>query len=160
MTLVPVAERVDRALANELFWRALSLQISLSGESADRMSLDTDTSERIDIVSFYNRSLATDLLEPLLSRTISRSYSGMRTFVWPIRSLVLLDPDRATNFPNSLCEQASWDGSLPREVAIQAIANVLAITPAQDAVDGGLKSALSALRNSYGVYVDMDDEDS
>jgi Carboxypeptidase regulatory-like domain len=160
MSLVPVAERVDRALAKELFWRALSLRVPMLGESAERMALDIDDANLADIVMFYDRSLAADLLEPLLSRVVSRSYSGMRTSVWPIRSLASLDPERAIKFADSLCNRAGWDGAIPRESAIQAIANVLATAPAQDADDGRMKSALSGIRNSYGVYLDTEDDAS
>jgi hypothetical protein len=156
--LIPVAERVDRALANEIFWRALSLRISLAGESYDRLMLDVDTPDLVDIVQFYDESVAAVVLEPILSRVVSRSYSGIRMYVWPIRSLTMLDPERAIAFPQLLSDRPGWDGSRPRDAANQAIANVLA-SPWDKDVSRRLNSQLTAMRNVYGAYVATADEE-
>jgi hypothetical protein len=156
--LIPVAERVDPALANEIFWRALSLRIVLSGESYERQMLDIDTPELVDIVKFYDAPLAADLLEPVLARTISRSYSGMPRYIWAIRSLALLDPQRAISFPNSLSELPGWDGSSARDSATQFVANVLGNDALWDEdINRRLKSAMLRVWNVYGAYVDADD---
>jgi len=155
---IPVAERVDPALANEIFWRALSLRIVLSGESHERQMLDIDTPELVDIVKFYDAPLAADLLEPVLARTISRSYSGMPRYIWAIRSLALLDPQRAISFPNSLSELPGWDGSSARDSATQFVANVLGNDALWDEdINRRLKSAMLRVWNVYGAYVDADD---
>jgi hypothetical protein len=156
--LIPVAERVDRALANEILWRALSLRISLSGESYDRLMLDVDTPDLVDVVQFYDEPVAREVLEPILSRVVSRSYSGMPTYVWPIRSLTMLDPERAIAFPQLLSDRPGWNGSRPRDAANQAIANVLAIPWDKD-VSRRLNSQLTAMRNVYGAYVATADEE-
>ncbi len=159
--LIPVAERIDPALANEVFWRTLSLRISMSGESFDRLMLDIDTPDLVNILRFYDERLAARLLEPILSRLVKRSYSGMPTYAWSIQSLTLLDPERAIAFPKLLCERAAWDGSLPRNSAIQVIANVLNSDDLWDKeVDRRLRSQLTRVRNVYGAYLTGEDDGS
>jgi hypothetical protein len=157
--LIPVAERVDPALANEIFWRALSLRIAMSGENYERQMLDTDTPELVDIVKFYDEPLAVDLLEPVLSRTRSRSYSGMPTYIWAIRSMALLDSERAVLFPNSLSDLPDWDGSLPRVSATRFVASLLANSSLWDKdVSRRLRNELASVRNVYDAYVSEDDD--
>jgi hypothetical protein len=159
--LIPVAERIDPALANEIFWRTLSLRISMSGESFDRLMLDVDTPDLVNILRFYDEPLAASLLEPVLSRLVKRSYSGMPTYAWGIQALTLLDPERAIAFPKLLCERAAWDGSLPRNSAIQVIANVLNSDDLWDKdVDRRLHSQLTRVRNVYGAYLTGEDDGS
>ena len=97
--LIPVAERIDPALANEIFWRTLSLRISMSGESFDRLMLDIDTPDLVNILRFYDERLAAGLLEPILSRLVKRSYSGMPTYAWSIQSLTLLGSRASDHVP-------------------------------------------------------------
>ena len=157
--LIPVAERVDPALANEIFWRALSLRIAMSGECYERQMLDIDTPDLVDIVKFYDEPLAADLLKPVLARTISRSYSGMPRYIWAIRSLTLIDPERAISFVHSLSDMPGWDGSLARGTATQFVASVLSNAALWDEdVNRRLQSELSHVRNVYGAYVDVDDD--
>jgi hypothetical protein len=157
--LIPVAERIDPALANEIFWRTLSLRISMSGESFDRLMLDIDTPDLVNILRFYDERLASSLLEPILSRLVKRSYSGMPTYAWSIQSLTLLDSERAIAFPKLLCERAGWDGSLSRNSAIQVIANVLNSDDLWDKdVDRRLRSQLTRVRNVYGAYLTGEDD--
>ena len=79
--LLPAAERVD-GLANEIFWRSLSLRISMTGESEERLMADSDVPHLVDFVHYYDGPLAAHLLEPALTRLVSRSYSGMPTYIW------------------------------------------------------------------------------
>ena len=79
----------------------------------------------------------------------------MRIDIWPIRTLAMLDPARAIAFPDKLCDRPGWDGSLPRNSAIQAVANVLS-TPVQSDVSGRIKSQLFPFRNAYGAYIETD----
>lgn len=157
--LIPVAERIDRALANEIYWRALSLRIPISGETYDRILLDIDTPDLVLLVNFYDRSLAAALLEPLLSRLASRSYSGMPTYVWSVRTLTLLSPQRAITFPKSLSESPGWDDSRPRDAANLWIANVLNNSPMWDKDLGRrLNNQMAVMRSVYDAYVASDDE--
>ncbi len=157
--LVPVAERVDPPLANEIFWRALSLRISMTGESYDRVMFDVNVPDLVNIVKFYDEPLAAGLLEPVLSRLVSRSYSGMQPYVWGIQSLTLMDPPRAIDFPNSLSELPGWDDSSARDSAIQFVANALASAAVWDKdLDRRLHNQLGRVRNVYGVYLDLDDD--
>ncbi|HUE14903.1 MAG TPA: carboxypeptidase-like regulatory domain-containing protein [Planctomycetaceae bacterium] len=157
--LVPVADRVDPPIANEIFWRALSLRISMTGESYDRVMFDVDVPDLVNIVKFYDEPLAAGLLEPVLSRLISRSYSGMQAYVWGIQSLTLMDPARAIDFPNSLSELPGWDDSSARDSAIQFVANALASAALWDKdLDRRLHHQLGGVRNEYGVYLNLDDD--
>lgn len=150
--LVPVAERFDPALAHEIFWRALSLRIDLAGESQDRQMLDVDTAQLADLVRFYDRSLAMHALDPVLSRTDLRSYSGMPTYVWAIRSLALMDAERAISFSSSLSASPAWSGGSSRNSARQFIAGLLT-TPALWDVECGrrLDAELENVRLIYDV---------
>jgi hypothetical protein len=157
--LVPIAERVDPALANEIYWRALSLRISMSGESFERLMLDVDTPDVLNLVRFYDEPLAVRLLEPVLSRLVSETYSGMPTYIWCIQTLTLLDPQRAIAFPGTLSGQPGWDGTSPRNSATQIIASVLTNDSLWDKkVDRRIKNQLARVHNVYGAYIDLDDE--
>jgi hypothetical protein len=154
--LIPVAERIDPALAREVFWRALSLRIAMSGESLERGMLDIDTSLLASLVRCYDPPLAQGLLEPVLSRTRSRTFAGRAPYYWVIRSLTLESPDGAVAWADSLCE-LPWNGLLARDLAKEVIASVLS---SADNWDGDfnqrLQNALTPVRSVYGVYVDRD----
>jgi tetratricopeptide (TPR) repeat protein len=155
--LVPTAERIDPALAREVFWRALSVRIAKSGESHERGAVDNDTCLLANLVRLYDRPLAEFLLDPVNSRTRSRSFGGMASYYWVIRSLTLDSPDRALAWADSLSDVPNWDGSQAQNSVKQVIANVLSNVEDWDSNRSQrLQSTLSNLRNAYGVYVDRD----
>jgi Carboxypeptidase regulatory-like domain len=156
--LVPVAERIDPALAREVFWRALSLRIGASGESSLREKIDMDACLVASLVRFYDRELSESLMEPLLLRWRSRTFAGVTPYFWLTRSLALDSPDRALAWADSLCDLPSWNGTRPRKVTRQMVFNALTLTGSTDDGDRRqrLMSDLTTIQNSYGVYVDRD----
>jgi hypothetical protein len=155
--LVPVTERIDPALARELFWRALSLRVSASAELRDREKFDIDTCLLANLVRYYDREIAESLLEPILERARSRTFAGVTPYYWFTRSLTLDSPERALAWSDSLCELPSLDGALQREITKQVIANVLSSnSKAEGDRRQSLESELASVRGAYGVYVDRD----
>jgi Carboxypeptidase regulatory-like domain len=155
--LVPTAERLDPALAREIFWRALSLRIAMMGESNEREMLDVDTCLLADLVRFYDRPLAESLLDPVLVRTRSRTFAGLGGFFWLVRALTRDSLDRALAFADSLSELPAWNGSLMRDNARQIIASALSYDGYWDSdPNQRLQGDLMLVRSVYGVYVDQD----
>lgn len=158
--LVPVAERIDAALANEIFWRAISLRSSMAGESYERLMLDAETPYLVNIIKFYDAELADELLKPSLARVIARSYSGMPTYGWSIQSLTQMHPEQAIDFPNQLSDLPGWSGYSPRDSAQQTVISVLTSPSLWDKDPAlRLRAELSSLRNAYNVYLDAEDND-
>lgn len=158
--LVPVAERIDAALANEIFWRAISLRSSMAGESYERLMLDAETPYLVNIIRFYDAELADELLKPSLARVIARSYSGMPTYGWSIQSLTQMHPEQAIDFPNQLSDLPGWSGYSPRDSAQQTVISVLTSPSLWDKDPAlRLRAELSSLRNAYNVYLDAEDND-
>jgi hypothetical protein len=151
--LVPTAERIDPALAREIFWRALSLRIAMTGENHERHMLDIDTCLLANLVAFYDRSLGASLLEPVVSRTRSRTFAGFAPYYWMIRSLTLDSPERALAWTDSLCERPTWNGFQVRESARQVIASVLSSARSDTDRTQKLQSELENVRSVYGIYV-------
>jgi hypothetical protein len=151
---VPVADRIDPALAREVFWRTLSLRVALPGESHERDMLEIDTSQLAGLVRFYDRPLAELMLAPLVARTRGRSFSGAAANFWVVRALGLDSPERAVAFVDSLCDLADAQGSSPRATAEQVIAGVLSAGATwDDSREKRLHAALGGLRSVYGFYV-------
>jgi hypothetical protein len=154
---VPVADRIDPALAREVFWRTLSLRVALPGESHERDMLEIDTSQLASLVRFYDRPLAELMLAPLVARTRGRSFSGAAANFWVVRALGLDSPERAVAFVDSLCDLADAEGSSPRATAEQVIAGVLSAGATwDDSREKRLHAALGGLRSVYGFYVNED----
>ncbi len=154
---VPVADRFDPALAGEVFWRALSLQVVLPGESHERDMLDIDTSQLAGLVRFYDRPLSERLLAPLAARARARSFSGTPANFWVVRALGLDSPERGVAFADSLCDLPDSEGSSPRATAEQVIAGMLSTGDNWDASrEKRLEAALANLRSVYGLYVNED----
>jgi hypothetical protein len=158
--LVPVAERIDPALANEIFWRAISLRSSTTGESYERLMLDAEAPYLVNIIKFHDEALADELLNPLLARMIARSYSGMPTYIWSIQSLTLMHPEKAIDFAELLSDLSGWNGLSPRTTARQIVINVLTSPGLWDKDPARrLRAELSSLRNAYDVYLESEDND-
>jgi hypothetical protein len=155
--LVPTAERIDPALAREVFWRALSLRIAMSDESHERDMLDIDTCLLANLVRFYDQPLAKFLLDPVFSRARLRTYSGMAPYYWALRSVTLASPERALAWADSLGgELRNWDGSLARDSARNVIASTLWVDDYWDA-DRSQRHAQRAVPGAeYGVYRNRD----
>ncbi|HET6323476.1 MAG TPA: carboxypeptidase-like regulatory domain-containing protein [Planctomycetaceae bacterium] len=155
--LVPTAERLDPALAREIFWRALSLRIAMSGESHERQMLDIDTCLLANLVRLYDRPLGAFLLEPVVSRTRSRTFGGIAPYYWTIRSLALDSPERALAWADTLCDRPTWNGFLVRNSARQVICSVLSSADGWDADRSQqVRSELETVRSVYGVYIARD----
>jgi hypothetical protein len=151
---VPVADRLDPALAREVFWRALSLRVALPGESQERDMLEIDTSQLAGLVRFYDRPLAELMLAPLVARTRGRSFSGAPANFWVVRALGLDSPQRAVAFADSLCDLPDSEGTSPRATAEQVIAGILSTGDNWDASrEKRLENALAGLRSVYSLYV-------
>ncbi len=151
---VPVADRLDPALARELIWRALSLRVALPGESHERDMLDLDTSQLAGLVRFYDRPLAELLLAPLAARAQARSFSGTAANFWIVRAIALDSPERAVALADSLSDLADAEGSSPRATAQQVVAGTLSTAENWDASrEKRLQVALGGLRSVYGLYV-------
>jgi hypothetical protein len=154
---VPVADRFDPALAREVFWRALSLQVALPGESHERDMLDIDTSQLAGLVRFYDRPLSERLLAPLAARARARSFSGTPANFWVVRALGLDSPERGVAFADSLCDLPDSEGSTPRATAEQVVAGMLSASDDWEATrEKRLQTALAGLRSVYGLYVNED----
>ena len=153
--LVPVAQRLDPALAREVFWRALSVRVAATGESREREKIDVDTCLLANIIRHFDREIAASLMEPVLVRAGSRSFAGMGFYYWMLRAQTLESPDRAMKWADSFCDLPSLDGTVPRDAARRAIANIVAL-PANWEGDQSqrLQDDLGAVQNFYGVYVD------
>ena len=155
--LVPVAERIDLALAREAFWRALSLRVSASGEGRDREKIDVDTCLLANLLGYYDREIAESLMKPVLARSRSRTFAGIIPYYWMTRWLILDSPDRALVWADSLSDLPAWNGGLPREVTKQSIANMLTRTDNTESnPDVRVKSELTIVQNAYGAYVERD----
>jgi hypothetical protein len=156
--LVPTAERIDPALAREVFWRALSLRTAMSGESHEREMLDIDTCLLANLVRFYDQPLAAFLLDPVFSRIRLRTFSGMASSYWVIHSVTLDSPERALAWADSLGgELRYWDGSLVRDSVSNVIASALWVDAYWDADRGQrLHNELSQVQSIYGVYLNRD----
>jgi hypothetical protein len=155
--LVPIAERIDPALAREVFWRALSLRIAQSGESRERGLVDNDTCVLANLVRLYDRPIAASLLDPVLARTRSRTFGGLASYYWVIRSLTLDSPDRALAWVDSFSDLPTWNGSQAQNSVKQVIASVLSNAEDWDSNRSQeLQNALRNARNAYGIYVDRD----
>jgi hypothetical protein len=155
--LVPVAERIDPALAREACWRALSLRVTASGESRDREKIDVDTCLLANLLGCFNREIAESLMEPVLARSRSRTFAGIIPYYWMTRRLTLDSPERALAWADSLSDLPAWNGGLPREVTKQLIANMLSnVDNAESDPSERVKSELTSVQNAYGVYVERD----
>jgi hypothetical protein len=155
--LVPVAERIDPALAREAFWRALSLRVGASGESRQREKIDGDTCLLANVLGQYDREIAESLLEPILARLRSRTFAGTIPYYWTTRWLTLDSPERALAWADSLGDLPSSNGPAPREMTRQVIANVLsnAGNTGSDPLQR-VKAELAIVQNAYGVYLERD----
>src|SRR5205823_2105676 len=78
-TLLPVAEKIDPALAHEVFWISLALRPPpLPGEGEDQAARDLATACHALMLNRYEPAVAKVLLEPVLQRDASRP----RRFSW------------------------------------------------------------------------------
>jgi hypothetical protein len=151
--LIPIAQRIDPALAREVFWRALSLRIAASGESRERQRIDNDTCLLANLVRYFDRDVAESLMEPVLARARSRTFGGIATYYWFVRSQAQESPERALAWADSLGDLPSAEGSSPRDTAKQVIINVLSY--ADDAASDPrerLKNELAGVQNAYSIY--------
>jgi hypothetical protein len=156
--LVPVAYRVDPALANEILWRAISLRPSLTGESYERLMLDSEAPHLVNIVRCFDEALAEELLKPLLARVIARSYSGMPIYTWSVHAFMLMHPDQAIEFANRLSDFPGWNGLSPRDTARQTVVNVFTNSSMWDKdASHRLRNELNSIRNSYEIYLGNED---
>jgi hypothetical protein len=155
--LVPVAERIDPALAREACWRALSLRVAASGESLEREKIDSDTCLLANLLGCYDREIAESLLEPVLARARSRTFAGIVPYYWVTRWLTLDSPERALAWADTLGELPSWNGGQPRAITRQVVANVLSNAGnIESDPRERVKSELASVQNAYGVYVERD----
>jgi hypothetical protein len=155
--LVPTAEHIDPALAREVFWRALSLRMAMSGESHERDMVDVDTCLLANLVRFYDEPLAKLLLDPVFSRARLRAYSGMASYYWALRSVTLESPERALTWADSLGEILNWNGSLARDSAKNVIASALSVDADWDADRSRrLHNELFQVQSLYGIYLNRE----
>ncbi|HUG93930.1 MAG TPA: carboxypeptidase-like regulatory domain-containing protein, partial [Planctomycetaceae bacterium] len=122
-TLLPLAERIDPAWGRELFWRTLAARLPPpEGESERRQMHDCSLGFLALMLSRYDREIAKDILQPVLVREQSRALNGTIPYRWPATVCVLIDPDGAAQWIDTLPEEPDGSGLSPRARAQEILA--------------------------------------
>ncbi|HEX5446138.1 MAG TPA: carboxypeptidase regulatory-like domain-containing protein [Pirellulales bacterium] len=109
--LLPVAERVDPALCDELFWRSLALRLPRSGRDSLNDRADRANIELAKLLSRYDRDVARTLLEPLAANASARgTVAGHAVFL----AAVHIDPRWAKSLLDTGADSTSSPGLADR----------------------------------------------
>ncbi|HEX7447156.1 MAG TPA: carboxypeptidase-like regulatory domain-containing protein [Pirellulales bacterium] len=101
--LLPVAERVDPNLCDELFWRSLALRLPRPGRDSLNDRADRADIELAKLLSRYDRDVARTLLEPLAANASAQGTVAGHAFL----AAVHVDPRWAKSFLNTGADSTS-----------------------------------------------------